>query len=122
MKQPTGPKPPDEVPTIEEQAPDFDGTQTIHLGEEYRAWLVAAHEQSSGNIDHDERGHARWKWNTQERPIALSDKTFNLLKALDDKALAVRESPDTPTGSPPAKKGTGYDPYDAARSRKPKPG
>jgi hypothetical protein len=100
-----------------EMLDDIEPTQTIQLGEEYRASIVAAHEGSAGRVTHDARGHAQWKWTSQEHPVAPNDKTYNLLKALDNDALAVREAAQA---AEQASRKIGFDPYDTARTRKPK--
>ena len=80
----------DDNPTAEEEALEFDGTRTDQLDDTYRMRIVSASE--NGKVEHDERGQARWKWATEENSPAPSDTgTFDLLKALDNKALKVSQ-------------------------------
>jgi len=73
-------------------------------------------EQSLGGVRHDERGEARWVWASE--PPQQDEGTFDELKALDNKALALLESDPSLRRSPP---GGGYDPYDVAKPPAKKP-
>ena len=117
MTQRDSKAPPDEDRTSEEEAIDFDGTRTDQLSDDYRLSVVSASENSSGTVDHDDRGQARWKWVTEMgAPVDHSDDTFDHLKELENHALALDEPPVAkPNGQ------FGYDPYDTpAAAPKPK--
>ena len=72
--------------------------------------VVPVSKSAIGGIEHDEEGHARWKWNadtaTSDDPNA---QTFSYLKALDTN-LEIEQSQKVPV----------LDPYNTARSKKPK--
>ncbi len=71
-------------PTAEEEALDFDGTHTMRLDDTFRVAVLAAHEQSVGSVEHDDRGEARWDWATDTvTPCDLTAETLDYLKALD---------------------------------------
>ena len=80
--------------------------------------VVPASESEIGGIEHDERGHARWKWKTDVAASAdPTAETFNFLKALDT-ALEVDRSQKLRTLKESMK--TGLNPYDTGRVEKPK--
>jgi hypothetical protein len=106
-------------PTAEERALDFGATRTDVLDDALDLGVVSASESSSGGIDHDERGHARWKWVTESTPGGETEETFDHLKALDNDALALDEEAQAPAPEPPSRT-SGYNPYDVTPSRKPK--
>jgi len=107
-------KRPDDDPTSEEEAPDFDGTSTDALDDTYRFRVVAASE--NGAIEHDERGQARWKWITETGTFQV-DETFDQVKALDNPELSLNDEA-APKPEPPTK--AGYDPYATGVFEKPK--
>ena len=92
-----------EDPTIEEEIPDFDGVHTDQLSDAYRVDVVSTSE--NGGIDHDERGQARWRWNTEVGLGQATDQTFDELEALENPALTLEDAPE------PALPGQAYDPY-----------
>ena len=114
-------RPPDnEDPTSEEEALQFDGTQTDQLDDTYRLRVVTASEGGKGGIGFDDRGQSRWQWKTElEAGGGDVTGTFNELKALENPALALQgEVPPQPEPS----KTTGYDPYASGVFVKPKIG
>ena len=94
----------DNEPTNEARALDFDYTG----------------EFATGSISHDDRGQARWKFNTETTPPAGSDpeRTFDLLKALNNDALSI-ESSAPPEEAKPTRH-SGYNPYDVTGANKSK--
>jgi hypothetical protein len=89
--------------------------------------VVASGAESSGQIEYDERGHARWKWVTEIAQNAPADQTFDQLKALTNNRLRLLDesqvSRDEPAAPPP---GGGYNPYETTpkapqRPLKPRP-
>jgi hypothetical protein len=105
-------------PTSEEEALEFDGTPTDQLDDTYRLRVVTASESGKGGIGFDDRGQARWQWNTETGLGSDATGTFNELKALDNPALAL-EGEATPEPAPSPK--SGYDPYATGVFVKPKP-
>ena len=78
--------------------------------------VVPASESATGGIDHDERGHARWKWKADVAASADSNaETFDYLKALDAN-LQIEQSQKVRVLEESTK--TGMNPYDTARSKK----
>jgi hypothetical protein len=77
-------------------------------------------EFSTGTIDHDERGQARWKFKTEATPSGDIERTFDLLKALNNDALSI-EGAQEPAAETKPKRKSGYNPYDVDSSAKPKP-
>lgn len=67
-------------------------------------------ERSTGAIEHDERGDARWVWASEQQAQESAERTFDELKALDNEALRILEQPDPSRPQPPP--GGGYNPYD----------
>jgi hypothetical protein len=99
--------PTDDDPTIEEEAPDLDLSKTDRI--EQPTFVSASHD-SSGIVEHDERGQARWKWVTeQDGPPSDADKTFDQLEALKNDRLALEESAKAEPAPHPK---SGYDPYE----------
>jgi hypothetical protein len=109
----------DDDPTVEQEAPGavIDPASTDQLDDQYRVSIDYSGEFASGTIDHDERGQARWKWNTETTPAGDTERTFDLLKALNNDALCIEGSAEPPA-KPPRK--SGYDPYDVSVGDKPK--
>jgi hypothetical protein len=108
------PRVPDDDPTMEEEAPEFDGSSTDQLDESYRLSVVSSSERSAGKVDHDHRGTSRWKWKTESENVPSDplERTFDHLKSLNHPRLTVEgeeppDADDSPAGGP---KG-GYDPY-----------
>jgi hypothetical protein len=73
--------------------------------------VVASGLDSSGQIEYDERGHARWKWVTEIVTGATTDQTFDQLKALTNNRLRLLDEPSLSRDEPPAP-GGGYNPYE----------
>jgi hypothetical protein len=81
-----------------------------------RPHVVPTSESETGAIDHDERGHARWKWKSELAASAdPTAETFNYLKALDT-SLEIERSQKVRVLEESMK--TGLDPYDTARVKK----
>jgi hypothetical protein len=96
----------DNDPTVEEEAPDFfDPTRTDQM--DTRDFASARHT-TTGVIEHDERGHARWVA-IPEPPIGETDATFDELRALTNEKLAIDDA-EAPAPKPSSK--SGYNPYD----------
>jgi hypothetical protein len=108
-----------EDPTVEEKSPDFDPTRTDKISEAERVNFVAARGNSSGAIEYDDRGDARWKWVTETAAATETERTFNHLKALSNDALTLEE-PAAPAAAAEASRKTGYNPYDVGRPASPK--
>lgn len=111
------PTPERDDPTSEEEALQFDGTATDQLDDTYRLRVVTASEGGKGGIGFDDRGQARWQWNTEAGLGSDATGTFNELKALENPALAL-EGEAPPEREPSAK--SGYDPYATGVFVKPK--
>ena len=80
--------------------------------------VVPPSESANGGIDHDERGHASWKWKAEVDASADPNaQTFNYLKALDTD-LEIEQSQKVRVLDQSTK--MGINPYDTARSKKPK--
>jgi hypothetical protein len=109
----------DEDPTSEEPTLDADPTRKDTLHDHSRVSLDYTGEFATGSVDHDDRGQARWKWNTESTPAGETERTFDLLKALNNDALSIEGSPDQKPTEPPRQ--SGYNPYDVGGGNKPKP-
>lgn len=96
----------DDDPTLEEEAPDFDPTRTDQIEED--AFVSTSHG-SSGIIEHDERGQARWKWIPETASSTDADETLDELRALTNDRLALEDSPPAESAPTPQ---SGYNPYD----------
>lgn len=72
--------------------------------------VTLTNERSSGSIEHDDRGDARWVWPSEQQARETTDKTFDELKALDNETLTILEQSDPARAKPPP--GGGYNPYD----------
>jgi hypothetical protein len=72
-------------------------------------------ERSSGSIEHDERGDARWVF-PSEKQARDTAETFDELKALDNDTLEVLELTESRAKTRP---GGGYNPYDVSTPKKP---
>ncbi len=107
---------PDDDPTHEKTALEGERTHT-DLIEKYNVSIDYTGEFSKGTVDHDDRGQARWKWNTESTPSGDADRTFDLLKALTNDALSIEGSVDEPVEPP---RQSGYNPYDVGGGDKPK--
>lgn len=108
-------EPSDDEPTAEHQTlkhgnEEIDPGDTDQLDDQYRVSLDYTGEHSSGTVDHDDRGQARWKWNTESTPSGETDRTFDLLKALNNDALSIEITVEEKPAKAPRK--SGYDPYD----------
>jgi hypothetical protein len=106
MSTPRGKKPlTDDDPTLEEEAPDFDPTRT----DEIELDFVAPEHASTGVIEHDDRGQARWVLTPKHEPASDADSTFDELRALTNERLEIDDA------APAEKKRNprgGYNPYD----------
>jgi hypothetical protein len=109
---------PDDDPTGEEEALEFDGAHTDQLDDTYRSRVVASSESPSGTVAFDDRGQSHWKWITEVGPAGDASGTFDQLKALENPALSLEEDAAPPAAASPAK--TGYDPYSTGVFEKPK--
>jgi hypothetical protein len=112
----------DEDPPGEDETLEVDPTRSDLLDDQHRVSLDYTGEFATGTVDHDDRGQARWKWNTEDTPSGDAERTFDLLKALNNDALRIEGSPEeTPTDEPPRQ--SGYNPYDVGGGDKktPKP-
>jgi hypothetical protein len=78
--------------------------------------VTLTNERSSGSIEHDDRGDARWVWPSEPQAQESAERTFNELKALDNETLEILEQPDPARAKPPP--GGGYNPYDAVEPKK----
>jgi len=103
----------DDDPTVEEEVPDFDPTRTDQLDE--RAFASERHD-TTGVIEHDERGQARWKWNPETAPATDADQTFDELRALTNDRLALEDAPAAEAAPRPQ---SGYNPYDTNSPKQP---
>jgi hypothetical protein len=79
--------------------------------------ITLTNERSTGTIEHDDRGDARWVWATEQQAQESAEKTFDELKALDNEALTLLEQSDPSRAKPPP--GGGYNPYDVVPQKKP---
>jgi hypothetical protein len=97
---------------LDEPAQEYDLDSTI----------VSANENSSGGVDFDDLGHARWKWSTEASAASPPDveRTFDLLKALDNDTIELAERKQAES-QPKAAKKTGYNPYDTGSDDSPPP-
>ena len=108
----------DDDPTVEEEAPDFDPSRTDQIE---RPTFVSARDHGAGAVEHDERGHARWKWATEhEPPSSEAEKTFDHLEALSNDRLALEDAPAAAAAATPGPQ-SGYNPYDADSPRPSQP-
>jgi len=115
--------PEEDDPTSEEEILEFDGSKTDQLDDTYRMRVVSASENGIGAVDHDERGHAKWKWSTEAsaQPSPADTGTFDLLKSLDNESLSL--SQELPALDPKAVDSHGgYNPYDVITERSPAKG
>jgi hypothetical protein len=76
--------------------------------------VTLTNERSTGGVEHDERGDARWVWASEQQARDASE-TFDELKALDNDTLEILELAD-PVGKKPP--GGGYNPYDVTTPKK----
>jgi hypothetical protein len=111
-------RPPDDDPTLEEEALEFDGTRTDQLDDTYRFRIVAASESANGSVGFDDRGQPHWKWVTELGGGGEGTGTFDQLKALENPALSLEDPATKPPDTPTRK--TGYDPYATGVFEKPK--
>jgi hypothetical protein len=107
MSTPHGKKPlSDDDPTLEEEAPDFDPTRT----DEIELDFVAARHTSTGVIEHDDRGQARWVLTPKHEPASDADATFDELRALTNERLEIDDT--EPAEKKKKNPKGGYNPYD----------
>jgi len=96
-------------PTGEKEGPKVDAGQR---DDGYEISVVSAGENSSGRIDRDDRGQARWKWITEEGAATASyEGTFDHLRALTNDALSIEADPEEAKEPEPVRV-VGYNPYD----------
>jgi len=115
MSTPRGKKPlTDDDPTLEEEAPDFDPTRT----DEIELDFVAARHASTGIIEHDDRGQARWVLTPQHEPASDADSTFDELRALTNERLEIDDAAPKEKKKHPK---VGYNPYDTNDPTPPPP-
>jgi len=107
--------PTDDDPTIEEEVPDFDPTRTDQIEEDE---FVSTRHDTTGVIEHDERGQARWKWIPETTPAGDADGTFDELRALTNDRLTLEDSPSKESAPTPQ---SGYNPYDTNAPTPPQP-
>jgi hypothetical protein len=106
MSTPHGKKPlTDNDPTLEEEAPNFDPTRT----DEIELDFVSADHATTGIIEHDDRGQARWVLTPRNAPASDADATFDELRALTNERL---EIDDAVPAEQKRKPKVGYNPYD----------
>jgi hypothetical protein len=98
-------------PTGEEEALEVDGTSTDQLDSRYRVRVVTASEAVSGTVEFDDRGQPRWKYNDNQ-PTRDPETTFDLLKALENAAIAIEEP-----APPEPKPEFSFDPYDRGTTK-----
>jgi hypothetical protein len=98
----------DDDPT--EPALDGDRTRNEQVDERFRVSLDYTGEFATGTVDHDDRGQARWKWNSETTPTGDTERTFDLLKALTNDALSIEGAAETKPEEPTRQ--SGYNPYD----------
>lgn len=77
--------------------------------------VAFTNERSSGSIEHDERGDARWV-SASEKQARDTAETFDELRALDNDTLEILELADAPRSKLPP--GGGYNPYDVSNPKK----
>jgi hypothetical protein len=75
--------------------------------------VTLTNERSTGGIEHDERGDARWVWASEQQARDTAE-TFDELRALDNDTLEILELQE-PTRSKPV---DGYNPYDVTTPKK----
>jgi len=115
MSTPRGKKPlTDDDPTLEEKTPPFDPTRT----DEIELDFVSARHASTGIIEHDERGQARWVLTPQQEPASDADATFDELRALTNDRLAIEDAAPEEKKKRPM---SGYNPYDTNDPKSPPP-
>ncbi len=95
----------DDDPTLEEEAPDFDPLRTDQIDLDF----VSASHGTTGMIEHDDRGQARWVLTPRHAPAADEDATFDELRALTNERLEIDDA--APVEKKRKPKG-GYNPYD----------
>jgi hypothetical protein len=115
-------KPKDPGPAGAAKIPESASSKTDQLDDSSGVQVVSASENGIGAVDHDERGHAKWKWSTEvSAPSSADTGTFDLLKALDNDSLTL--SQEVPALNPTAvDKHAGYNPYEAVTERAPAKG
>ena len=117
----TGPPkhPPSSRKEADEDTLEFEGVPGDNSDAVDRPHVVPASESAIGGIDHDERGQARWKWKADVSASADPNaETFNYLKALDTN-LEIERSQRVRAFIEHSKE-TGINPYNTARTKKPK--
>jgi hypothetical protein len=105
----------DHDPTVEEKALDVDSKRSHSADERFRVSLDYTGEHATGSVDHDDRGQARWKWNSETTPSGDAERTFDLLKALTNDDLSIEGAAEEPVDEPPRQ--SGYNPYDVGPNK-----
>ena len=77
--------------------------------------VTFTHERTTGSIEHDERGDARWV-SASEKQARDTAETFDELRALDNDTLEILELQDAPRQK--SVPGGGYNPYDISNPKK----
>ena len=80
--------------------------------------IVSANESSAGGIAFDDLGQPRWKFPTEDGAASEAERTFDLLKALDNDSIELLETKAASETPAPSKQG-GYNPYDTGRDDSP---
>ena len=116
MTAPHGKKPlSDDDPTLEEEALDFDPTRTDEIELDF---VSSDRHGTTGVIEHDDRGQARWVLTPKHEPASDADSTFDELRALTNERLEIDDA--TPAEKKKSPQG-GYNPYDTDAAPPPPP-
>jgi hypothetical protein len=108
----------DHDPTGENETLDGDSKRAGPVDDHFRVSLDYTGEFATGSIDHDDRGQARWKWNSESTPTGDTERTFDLLKALTNDALSIEGAAEEPAAEEPTRQ-SGYNPYNVGGPSKP---
>jgi hypothetical protein len=103
----------DDDPTLEEEALDFDPTRTDEIDLDF----VSASHGTTGVIEHDDRGQARWVLTPKNEAATDVDATFDELRALTNERLEIDDEAPKEPKKPP--KG-GYNPYETDAPKAPR--
>ena len=101
--------------TPDDDTHEFEGLPRVN---NERPHVVPPSESEIGGVEHDEHGHARWRWKADLAESAdPTAETFNYLKALDTD-LEIANSQKVRVLQESMKRG--MNPYDTGRLKKPK--